>query len=171
MKFQGYYFKMAQRSVTGSTGKCSSQCVDKPSTGHKKNHQQTNFFGDIQDCSVSDCYIGLRLSIAKTSSPNDDFVHFLHTTPNKDRRFEVFHCILRNFVLDGTSVSVVQISGNDQQAAFGGQLMTGILHIYDSLMMRYADKNCVQERLATVTCMKTLLATSQTAKTSALNGW
>ena len=65
----------------------------------------------------------------------------------------------------------VQISGIDQQAAFGGQLMTGILHIYDSLMMRYADKNCVQERLATVTCMKTLLATSQTAKTSALNGW
>ena len=63
-----------------------------------------------------------------------------------------------------------QISGIDQQAAFGGQLMTGILHIYDGLMMRYADKNCVQERLATVTCMKTLLATSQTAKTSALNG-
>ena len=63
-----------------------------------------------------------------------------------------------------------KLSGIDQQAAFGGQLMTGILHIYDGLMMRYADKNCVQERLATVTCMKTLLATSQTAKNSALNG-
>ena len=64
-----------------------------------------------------------------------------------------------------------QISGIDQQAAFGGQLMTGILHIYDSLMMRYADKDCVQERLATVTWVYTLLATMHSSNISALTGW
>ena len=54
--------------------------------------------------------------------------------------------------------------------SFGARLCDSLLPIYDSLLLSYNDKKCVQERLVLMNCMKTILAISKEAKAAALKG-
>lgn len=56
------------------------------------------------------------------------------------------------------------------EGAFSSTLYNCILPLYDAMLLRYSDKECIQERLAVVNCLKSVLAASQSAKLSALKG-
>ncbi|KAF6028605.1 RTTN [Bugula neritina] len=64
---------------------------------------------------------------------------------------------------------MARLDGADgEEKPCGALLYTCMLRIYDSLQLRYTDKDCVQERLALINCLKSLLAISHSAKLSAL---
>lgn len=66
---------------------------------------------------------------------------------------------------------MARLDGADgEEKPCGALLYTCMLRIYDSLQLRYTDKDCVQERLALINCLKSLLAISHSAKLSALEG-
>lgn len=61
-------------------------------------------------------------------------------------------------------------SDAETQVFAGALLCKAIIPVYDSLLLRYNDKECVQERLIMITCLKNLLSISHQAKSVATAG-